>query len=241
LIYHGEQRDKMRNVPAAMKEPYAMQRSDFLDPENWRGGPSYGLTMAWIPPDDARILRAMRALWESPCLHGPWSSPARFPGPVDMPSALDREVGESSYGLLRLAAGTEVGCRMIAILNEQGAGNGGRGTDWLEVVVMRGMQERSFSLVYFTDHFRRDNPWLNLLDAQFLVIAEAVYAVSPFAFATIDHEGVLPFADDLSRNFAAQLPHGGLLLPPPARVLLPDAEDWLVRDSGLYWLPSREA
>jgi hypothetical protein len=108
----------MKSVPAATKEPYAVQRSGFLNPENWRGGPSYGLTMAWTLPDDARILCAMRALWESPCLLGPWSSPDRFPGLVDMPSALDREVGESSYGLLRLADGTEVGCRMIAILNE---------------------------------------------------------------------------------------------------------------------------
>lgn len=217
-----------------------MQRSDFIQPENWQGGPTYDLTMAWTIPDDGQVLRAIRALFDAPCLQGPWSSPESFPGPAELPPAFDREVGESRYGLLCLADGTEIGCRMIAILHERAAVDGGVGRDWLELVVMRGMQERTFDLVYFTDHFRRDNPWLDQLDLRFLALAEAVYAVAPFDFAVIDHEGILPFTDDVYPNLAAQLRFGGLLLPPSTRALLPEAEDWVVRDSGLYWLPSRE-
>ena len=80
-----------------------MDRDNIRHPENWRGGPSYDLSMAWGPGDDAHLLRALRALAAAPGLRGPWANPGHFPAPPAPPATLDRESGYRGYGLLRLA------------------------------------------------------------------------------------------------------------------------------------------
>jgi hypothetical protein len=215
-----------------------VDRDDFLHPENWRGGPSYDLSMAWAPGDDARLLKALRALAAASGLRGPWASPSHFPVPTAPPMTLDRESGYKGYGLLRLRDGTEVGCLLLAFLSGHDPKGDDANADWLELAVMRGMQERAFGVVY-SDHFRQDNPWLAQLDAHYLALAEAVYSAAPFTFAVIDHEG-LHFGSSPQAIIAAQIDRGGLLLPPPtfARVAL--HEGWVTLRSGLRWFPPRE-
>ena len=214
-----------------------MDRDDFFHPENWRGGPSYDLSMAWAPGDDARLLEALRALAAAPGLRGPWASPGHFPAPTAPPTTLDRESGYKGYGLLRLD-GTEVGCLLLAFPSGGDPEGDDANADWLELAVMRGMQERAFGVVY-SDHFRRDNPWFDQLDAHYLALAEAVYGAAPFTFAVIDHEG-LPFGGSPQAIITAQLDRGGVLLPPPIFARVAPQDSWVTLRSGLGWLPPRE-
>ena len=215
-----------------------MDRDNFLHPENWRGGPSYKLSMAWTPGDDAHLLRALRVLAAAPGLRGPWANPGHFPAPTAPPRMLDRQRGYKGYGLLRLQDGTELGCLMLAMLSQRGPEGDDANADWLELVVMRGMQERAFGVVY-SDYFRRDNPWFDQIDAQYLALAEAVYAAAPFTFAVIDHEG-LPYGSSPQAIITAQLDRGGLLLPPPIFARVARQDGWVTLRSGLRWLPPRE-
>jgi len=125
-----------------------MNQQDFHNPENWRGGPSYELSMAWMPSDDARILAAMRVLTGSLGFNGPWADPMLFPVPPAMPKALDRETGYKGCGLLRLEDGSELGCLVLTLLDEHAIEGCDAEYDWLILAVMGGMQEQAFKIVY---------------------------------------------------------------------------------------------
>ncbi len=126
-----------------------MDRDNFLHLENWRGGPSDDLSMAWAPGDDARLFRALRALAAAPDLRGPWASPSHFPAPTAPPTTLDRESGYKGYSLLRLPDGPEAGCLMLALLSGPGGAGDYAEADWLKLAIMR-------RGVVCTGNFRRD-------------------------------------------------------------------------------------
>jgi hypothetical protein len=81
-----------------------VDRDDSLHPENWRGGPSYGLRMAWAP--------GARRAW----LARPVAEPRPFPRPNRPADDARRTGGYKGYGLLRRRDGTEVGCLVRAFL-----------------------------------------------------------------------------------------------------------------------------
>lgn len=163
-----------------------MNREDFVDPENWRGGPTYQLAMAWPAGDDRQLLSAIDALWKAPGIAGPWEIPSQYPEISPIVTALDREGGLKDYGLLILADQTEVGCIVFTTLKEKPYGTGT--LDWLFVAIYRGMQQKAFDFVY-SDRLRNDNPWLMMIDGQYLSLAERIYTAAPFAFAIVDFEG----------------------------------------------------
>lgn len=215
-----------------------MNRDDFCHPENWQGGPTYGLTLAYPPGEDARLLRALQALVGTPSLRGPWSTPEQYPTLTPLPTVIDREEGWKVYGLLHLANGTGLGCILYTILNYQWEENNYTDEE-IALCVYRGMQERAFGVVY-SDYFRRDNPWFDQIDSCYLALAEAVFAVAPFNYAIIDHEGLIPWGQGQEAIITAQLVYGGLLLPPVIFEQFASQGDWQTRPSGLHWLPPRE-
>ncbi len=87
------------------------------------------------------------------------------------------------------------------------------GADWLDLCLPTGMLRRVFPLRYSIDATtRRENPWLDTIDEQFIAIAERVFNVAPFDFALLGEEvsGMLR----VETLTADQLSNGGILLPP---------------------------
>jgi hypothetical protein len=208
-----------------------MERDEYLNPENWRGGPTYELAMAWPAGNDGQMLQAIRALWSASSINGPWQKREDFPGLSDPPRSLDRENGHESYGLLTLGNGTELPSFLFTVLAEAAAS--ATEFDWLFLVIYRGAQERTFNFVY-SENLRLDNPWFEQIDATYLAIAESVYAVSPFNFAILDHEGPAPFEETKNVIEVIQQYGSGCLLP-VHRLPRPIPAGWNMRPSGLFW------
>jgi hypothetical protein len=173
----------------------------------------------------------MQAMWQVAGCSGPWLRREDFPDRYDNAATVDREVGYRAHALLRVADGTELGSLVWVLRSDVGA-------DWLNLSVYRGMQDRAFGVVY-GEHFRQDNPWFDLIEAQYLTIADMVYASALFDLASIHLEGMLRYAGGVQVNIDAQLVFDSLLLPPTTMARIPDWEDWIERPSGLFWLPPR--
>ncbi len=212
-----------------------MDRDEFLHPENWQGGPTYQLAMAWPAGDDRQILSALAALWRAPGVSGPWNTPTEFSQRSAITTTLDRESGSKNYGLLTLENDTAAGCIVFTILKEKPAS--GTGLDWLFVAIYRGMQQRAFNFIY-SDRFRHDNPWLEQIDKHYLAIAERVYITVPFVFAIINFEG--PASFDGSQDSLAEIQrYGSGCLLPNNEIWRWRTAGWIERASGLRWLPPR--
>lgn len=212
-----------------------MDRANFLHPDNWSGGPTYDLAIAWPPGSDQQILSAIVALWRAPGIAGPWRSPSHYPELSPIATTFNRETGISDYGLLTLADGTGIGCIIYTVQDEYPTADSD--WDWLFVGIYRGMQERAFDFVY-ADRLRKVNPWLESIDARYLAIADCIFETAPFSFATIDFEGFALF--DRRDDILTELYKYGMgCLLPYINPWKRRTEGWLERPSGLRWLPSR--
>ncbi|HEY8598596.1 MAG TPA: hypothetical protein VIL85_09210 [Thermomicrobiales bacterium] len=214
-----------------------MNKADFLDPENWHGGPTYELALAWPGGDDRQILQALEALWQVPGFAGPWERLSQYPDTSPIGSTLDRDGSIKVYGLLTLADHTQLGCIVFTILEEK-PGNTDT-LDWLFIAIYHGMQQKAFDFVY-SDQLRRDNLWLTEVDEQYLRIAEHIYSVVPFTVAVIDFEGPVPL--DRSSDLSEMVSRcgSGCLLPANNGLEHWSSHDWAVRQSGLRWLPPHQ-
>ena len=206
-----------------------MNRDDYINPKSWYGS-YYELAMEYVPTgNDERLLKAINALWESPTLRGPWQAQEHFGQTAIVPSALEVDDYNWLSGFLLLADGREVGCMSITVREESGA-------DWLDLCLPTGMLRRVFPLRYSIDATtRRENPWLDTIDEQFIAIAERVFNVAPFDFAMLGEEvsGMLR----VETLTADQLSNGGILLPPKLSHKLGIVNPSQLHLSGLHWLP----
>lgn len=107
--------------------------------------------------------------------------------------------------------------------------------DWLFVVIHRGMQQKTFDFVY-RDQLRKANPWLTRIDEQYVSLAEQIDRVAPFAFAVVDFDGPTPFDHSHELPDKIQSYGSGCLLH-KSGIWGDITEGWVLRRSGLYWLP----
>lgn len=143
---------------------------------DWNQGFSYEFGISYInehgeDSSNPGLQAAYQAMWESPVLSGPWSSPAEIGDPL---ARLDvREVQSSflnRYGLLRLSNGQELGCHTCKL--PEGP------TDWVGLYIPSGCLKILFD-VNLGFHSPKD-AWVGLVDQAFVALAEFVYARSPF-------------------------------------------------------------
>src|SRR6266487_4044744 len=149
-----------------------MDRNDFLKGENWYGS-YYELAIEFCPDgNDARLLRAIQALWQSEFLTGPWSRRENYMASAEMPILLERDPNRL-YGLIELPGRDAIGCLSMTVREEEGS-------DWLDLCIPTGMLDLIFTVRYplFSENWGV-NPWMDDVEKAFVQIAETVYKASP--------------------------------------------------------------
>lgn len=202
---------------------------DYLSMERWFGS-YYELAIEFYPRgDDARLLRALAAMWASPLLRGPWPEREQLGRAPTPPQRLEVEGSNRLYGLLQLPGALSIGCLSLTVREEHGS-------DWLDFCLPTGMLQLAFPVRYPMK--REDNPWLPAVDQVLLSMAERVYQASPFDMALIGEEasGQLR-AQELT---AVALARGGVLVPPSLTHQLGSSSAAVALPNGLHWFPWRD-
>lgn len=186
---------------------------------NWRWG--------LLPRgDDARLLAAINALWSTPALRGPWQDKEDFGQIPTLPITLEADGFDHLYGVIQLADGRELSCLSVTVREENGP-------DWLDICLPTGMLELVYGVRYPLT--RRSNPWLDLIDEQFVAIAEHLYATIPFALASIGEE--VSGASRAATLASDKLASGGVVRPPALEKRVARENKMPPRPSGLSWYP----
>lgn len=212
-----------------------MDKKEFTERDNWWGGPCYELNLEFWPQGDSRrLLRALQAVWLSPTLEGPWTEPAHFGGPVELPSSPHTESSSRLFGVLKLANNIELACcsSILSIAEEDGTGS-----DWLSVFIYHQMLVRAFGFDATSGPRMKD--WVDLVNHAYIQIAEATYVSAGFDFGVVGFKGILQSGQ--KGPSPLQVKQGGLLLPPSYRTAYWNIQSMssIALPSGVHWLESR--
>lgn len=203
-----------------------MNPDDYRSRERWFGS-YYELAIEFYPRgDDARLLRAVAAMWASPLLHGPWPEREQLGRTPASPQRLDAEGFNRLYGVLHLPQGTTIGCGSLTVREEQGA-------DWLDFYLPMGMLERMFPITYPLDRAR--NPWRSSVDQVLVDMAGRVYQAAPFDLALIGEE--VSGSASARALTTDELAERGVLLPAAVVHEFKPRGTPIPLASGLTWFP----
>jgi hypothetical protein len=221
-----------------------MDQAPEFAPEDWYN-PWYEVCIEFQPRrDDARLGRAVAALWSSPLLDGPWDGQGyrqRMDPRASRPFESERE-----YGLLRLPGRPPIGCFLLGIremtaeeLEFEPDPDELPCADWLELIIPVAMLERAFPVYGDLGLKVRANPWLEELHGYLLQLVEAVYAVAPFNLALI---GIARSGDLSEYTVSAEdAEFGGIVASPGLNARIqPVSRAPVVLASGLCWYPYTE-
>ncbi len=160
--------------------------STLTDPESWVGG-FYELAIELGERDDARLEEALRVVWSTPEVEGPWPRPGRAVAPeasrVEPGLAALEEAGGHLAGRARLPSGARVVCGTCVVREIDGP-------DWLVLYLPLGALGAIDPRVggYPFSHVRRSLEWREPLDAWLRAIGESVFAEVPFELGAIGFE-----------------------------------------------------
>ena len=152
-----------------------MQEGFYGEPESWSGG-FYELTLALGEPDDARLDRALRAVWSSERLEGPWARRDRAVGPRLEPglAALDSSGGGHLHGWAWLRDGVGTVCGTYVTRHVEGL-------DWLVFYLPLGGLGRVDARVgaYPFADVSTSASWRRPLDTWLRALGDAIHGFEP--------------------------------------------------------------
>jgi hypothetical protein len=111
--------------------------SDLNDDQNWTGG-FYELALELRPTDDSRLERALTALWRNAPVEGCFAVTEHLPARHTEASLSLRSLESSGHlrGVVRLPAGLDIVCGVVAVRFENGS-------DWLSFYLPLGALART--------------------------------------------------------------------------------------------------
>jgi len=180
-----------------------VERTEYLNAENWRGSYYEFALDLGLPGDDALVLLALQAMWRQPQLRGPWPQRERFDSAPDDLAPPSEQNPLIHYGRLVLDDGTEVGC-VSGLLRVDGE------ADWLSLSVPTGMLELRFPVSYPLE--TATNAWLVGLDQMLARIAGTIYETVPFQVGRLGEEAAA-VGTVAAALTAEECERGGVLVP----------------------------
>lgn len=216
-----------------------MDRQEYESGDNW-AGTYYELSIEYAPGgDDARVLPALHALWHTSLLSGPVAGPYREGtshdvfAPVELPTSLCPEGGDTLYGLFHLPPYRPIGClstltRLDSLEGEE------QSSDWLSFCIPTGMLDLAFDVAY--PILPSTNPWMAEVDRALIGIAESIYRASPFHVAVIGEEAAALAVDEADLT-AEELARGGYLVSTSVVTRIAPRSPSIPLAHGLHWFP----
>ena len=202
-----------------------MNRSRYLDPQNWHGM-QYGLAIEYLPKgDDEHLQLALQTLWRAPGLSGPWLDKEDYGEPPVQPKISDPRL----YGILELPDNSTLGCQSYFYNSEHDIG------DWLILSIPTAM---FLQVVPYYERGNEYHPWLRRVDTKLVDIAEIVHSRAPFHFAEVSMElfgncGQTEITDEIIKQ---QLGHANYLLAPDLFQRLDLDYKPIALSSGMFWV-----
>jgi hypothetical protein len=161
--------------------------------ETWHA-PGYELYIEIDGHDLQRLVRALDALWRSPRLDGPYAgyaSPFASQPKVAPSTGVDSDYAVHLYGTVELGSGERVPCGSVA-------GIWPGQDDALTLYIRTGVFEQLGRDI--DEPSAADDVWLGMVDETLAGLAEAVFAATGFAVATMGHEALSIEAADTIRR-----------------------------------------
>jgi hypothetical protein len=195
-----------RTSLTAMPDP-----SDLDDAENWTGG-FYELAIELGPTNDARLERALLAVWREALVVGCFAATADEPA-LHIPAQLTLDSLRANghlRGIVRLPDEHDIVCGAVAVRFENAS-------DWLSFYLPLGGLARTDPAIdgypFSADSGKTSLMWRRPIDDWLADVASRVYREIPFRFAMVGMEsmGLVEAAD-----FADGVPEhrqDGLLVP----------------------------
>ncbi|WP_026690363.1 hypothetical protein [Alteribacter aurantiacus] len=156
-----------------------MNVTEFTNEKNWIGG-YYELSTEFHPAgNDKRVNDALKALEKCHFFDGPWEKREDFQKEIiSLPIQIEEDSVTSFYGTMTSSDGNTLPCLLSITRNDE--------SDWLDISIPQAM----FENLYLYDYplTKERNPWLEIVDETFTLLAEAIYHVSPFDLAMIGEE-----------------------------------------------------
>ncbi len=160
----------------------------------WAGG-SYDLAVEIGPRNDARLIRALHAVWTHPDLEGCYQHGDREPNQqprVDPSLAEDR-----LHGIARIGSRAAIASHTVVIRFENGA-------DWLHFCLPMGSLGRIFDVGAFPFGGEAALGWRSELDGWLCSLGRRVFEAAPFQLAVIGWDG--GELDDADRYASSGVP-----------------------------------
>lgn len=206
-----------------------MDLATFCDESNWtdyveqeRCYSSYYLaipnTRRFEMPD------AVRKLWTHPALTGPWHDRAAFLTPTI--NSFDIQL----FGLITIDGYEPIGCLSIVIPDID---------DWLYLEIPYRMLQHIENVQF--SFIPKDNPWIRVVDALLVDIANDIFSEHAFDLALIgDWPSGLTYENGKLTIEQMDISDGGLLLSPLLWEQFQPKVEEVILSSGLHWLIRRQ-
>ncbi len=179
-----------------------MQKSEFLNPENWYGS-YYELAIEYPKGDHLKSLNALNSIWQNDKIVGPWSKKDAFGSTSQLVEYIHSDKLNQYYGWVQFDTYKPIGCLTLTVLEADNDGS-----DWICFCIPTGMLELAFEVEY--PLLLNTNPWLHTIDQFFLQCAIVINEISPFDLAIIG-EAVSGFVHS-SKITPDILQNGGYIL-----------------------------
>jgi hypothetical protein len=153
----------------------------FTRDDAWSGG-SYDLAIELGPRDDARLTRALEALWSCTDLDGCYEFADREPH-----EQLRVNVGAFSletplHGIARIGSRAQIACRTVVVRFDDGA-------DWIYVSLPLGSLGHIFEVGAFPFEDGGDLSWRPALDEWLCGLGRRAFNAVPFRLALVGWDG----------------------------------------------------
>jgi hypothetical protein len=207
---------------------WTISEEEFTRKENWYGQ-CYELAIDYSEnASDAVLVPALRALWSSPLMHGPFEGPyaSRGAGVRDarILTTLQSEDPITQYGIIELSNGKSVGCKFIY-----------GSFPWFILCIPAGMLDLVYTLSYPLD-FEANQLWMSQVNEVLLSIAQHICVAAPFDLAVIGEEAGAVSAQ-VTNITAEQLERGGCLISSALFRRLQPRGNWESLEQGLLRKP----
>lgn len=153
----------------------------FTRDDAWSGG-SYDLAIELGPRDDARLRRALQALWSGPDLDGCYESADREPQEQPRLGVGTLPLETPLHGIARIGDRAPVACRTVIVRFDDGS-------DWIHVCLPLGSLGHILEVGAFPFDDGGDLSWRHPLDEWLCGLGRRVFDAVPFRLALIGWDG----------------------------------------------------